>query len=97
MAIADLVFVGHHVVFINDRYPRATNRLGQLQTEEDWDVIATSMEKNASIGSGAVSLCAIEIGEGSMIGAGRVVTTSVKRYHVVAGNPASVPSRVSEI
>ena len=90
VSIGDGVFVGHHVVFINDRYPRAINRLGQLQTEEDWKVITTSIGKNASIGSGAVILCGIQIGEGSMIGAGSVVTKSVKPYHIVAGNPARV-------
>jgi acetyltransferase-like isoleucine patch superfamily enzyme len=90
VSIGDGVFVGHHVVFINDRYPRATNSRGQLQTEEDWNVIATSIGKNASIGSGAVILCGIQIGEGSMIGAGSVVTKSVKPYQIVAGNPARV-------
>jgi UDP-2-acetamido-3-amino-2,3-dideoxy-glucuronate N-acetyltransferase len=90
VSIGDGVFVGHHVVFINDRYPRATNSLGQLQTEEDWVVIPTAIGKHASIGSGAVILCGVQIGEGSMIGAGSVVTKDVKPYKIVAGNPARV-------
>jgi len=90
VSIGDGVFVGHHVVFINDRYPRATNRRDKLQTKADWVVIPTSIGTNASIGSGAVILCGIQIGEGSMIGAGSVVTKSVKPHHIVAGNPARV-------
>jgi UDP-2-acetamido-3-amino-2,3-dideoxy-glucuronate N-acetyltransferase len=90
VSIADGVFVGHHVVFINDRYPRATNRRGKMQTKEDWIVVPTSIGTNASIGSGAVILCGIQIGQGSMIGAGSVVTKNVKPYEIVAGNPARV-------
>jgi acetyltransferase-like isoleucine patch superfamily enzyme len=86
--IGDEVFVGHHVVFINDRYPRATNDSGQLQTDQDWTVIPTSVGRSASIGSGAVILCGIQIGEGSMIGAGSVVVKDVSPHTIVAGNPA---------
>ncbi|MGH7794008.1 MAG: acyltransferase [Candidatus Binatia bacterium] len=86
--IDDEVFVGHHVVFINDRYPRATNDSGQLQTDQDWTVIPTSVGRSASIGSGAVILCGIQIGEGSMIGAGSVVVKDVPPYTIVAGNPS---------
>jgi UDP-2-acetamido-3-amino-2,3-dideoxy-glucuronate N-acetyltransferase len=92
--IDDEVFVGHHVVFINDRYPRATTEGGQLRTERDWFVIPTSVGKTASIGSGAVILCGVKIGEGSMIGAGSVVTQNVGPYEIVAGNPAHVLRRL---
>ena len=90
VSIDDGVFIGHHVVFINDRYPRATTGRGQLQTEEDWVVVPTSVGRSASIGSGAVILRGVKIGEGSMIGAGSVVTKNVKPYEIVAGNPARV-------
>ena len=86
--IEDDVFVGHHVVFINDRYPRATASDGRLQTEKDWHVIPTFVGKAASIGSGAVILCGVKIGAGSMIGAGSVVTKNVRAHTIVAGNPA---------
>ncbi len=88
VVIEDEVFIGHHVVFINDRFPRATNADGQLQTEADWQVHQTVVKKRASIGSGAVILCDIEIGEGAIVGAGSVVTKNVPAGQIVAGNPA---------
>ena len=91
--IGDGVFVGHHVVFINDRYPKATTEDGKLQTEEDWTVIPTIVGRSASIGSGAVILCGIEIGEDSLIGAGSVVIKNVPAGTIVAGNPARILRR----
>jgi len=88
--IEDEVFVGHHVVFINDVYPRATNEDGKLQTGSDWQLTPTLIKKGASIGSGAVILCGVTIGEGAMVGAGSVVTRDVPPCSVVAGNPARV-------
>jgi acetyltransferase-like isoleucine patch superfamily enzyme len=84
------VFVGHNVTFINDRYPRATNGAGQLQTESDWSCIQTCVKRGASIGSGATLLCGIIVGENAMIGAGSVVTKNVPAGAVVAGNPARI-------
>jgi UDP-2-acetamido-3-amino-2,3-dideoxy-glucuronate N-acetyltransferase len=89
VAIEDEVFVGHGVMFINDRYPRATAD-GGLQTEADWNVIPTRVRKGASIGSGAVIMCGVTIGERALIGAGAVVTHDVAPDAVVAGVPARV-------
>ncbi len=89
VAIEDEVFVGHGVMFINDRYPRATAD-GGLQTEADWNVIPTRVRKGASIGSGAVIMCSVTIGERALIGAGAVVTHDVAPDAVVAGVPARV-------
>jgi acetyltransferase-like isoleucine patch superfamily enzyme len=86
--LEDEVFVGHNVTFINDRYPRATNGAGQLQTEADWKCVRTVVKRGASIGSGATLLCGITIGEEAVIGAGSVVTKDVPPGAVVAGNPA---------
>ena len=97
VSIADEVFVGHHVVFINDRYPKATTGGGELQTEKDWVVVPTSVGRFASIGSGAVILCGVKIGEGSMIGAGSVVVKDVRPYMIVAGNPARELRKVQKI
>jgi UDP-2-acetamido-3-amino-2,3-dideoxy-glucuronate N-acetyltransferase len=90
VTLEDEVFVGHNVTFTNDRYPRATNGNGQLQTEADWACIRTLVRQGASIGSGATLLCGITIGENAMIGAGSVVTRDVPPDTVVAGNPARV-------
>jgi acetyltransferase-like isoleucine patch superfamily enzyme len=88
VTIDDNVFIGHHVVFINDKYPRAVNVHGELQTESDWAVEPTLVERGASIGSGAVILCGVRIGRNAVVGAGSVVTRSVAENCVVAGNPA---------
>ena len=87
VAIEDEVFVGHGVMFINDRYPRATTE-GQLQTQDDWTVVPTVVKRGASIGSGAVILCGLTIGEGAMVGAGAVVTHDVPDFGLVYGVPA---------
>ena len=88
--LEDEVFIGHNVTFINDRYPRATNGNGQLQTEADWACVPTRVKKGASIGSGATLLCGITVGENAVIGAGSVVTKDVPAGAVVAGNPARI-------
>jgi len=90
--IEDEVFVGHGVLFINDRYPRATSS-GQLQTEADWQVVPTYVRRGASIGSGAVILCGVTIGEGALVGAGAVVTRDVAPGSVVKGVPARLAAR----
>jgi UDP-2-acetamido-3-amino-2,3-dideoxy-glucuronate N-acetyltransferase len=84
------VFVGHSVTFINDRYPRATDETGQLQTEADWVCQQTLVKRGASIGSSATLLGGITIGENAIIGAGSVVTKDVPPNTVVAGNPARI-------
>jgi len=86
----DEVFVGHGVKFTNDRYPRATNSDGSLQTEADWSVQLTRVKRGASIGTNATILCGITIGTGALIGAGAVVTKDVPDFAVVAGVPARV-------
>jgi acetyltransferase-like isoleucine patch superfamily enzyme len=88
VTIADEVFVGHGVIFINDKLPRATNAAGELQGSEDWPLLPTTVERGASIGSGAVLLGGITIGERALVGAGAVVTRDVDAGGVVAGVPA---------
>ena len=86
--IDDEVFVGHGVMFVNDKHPRATSATGELQTEDDWTLIPTYVHRRASIGSGAVILGGVTIGEGALVGAGAVVTKDVAAGAVVVGNPA---------
>lgn len=90
VTIEDECFIGHHVVFINDRFPSAVTEGGSLQTEADWKVIETRVCRRASIGSGAVILCGVTIGEGAIVGAGSVVTKDIPPNSVVVGNPARV-------
>ena len=91
--IRDRVFVGHGVMFINDLSPRATADDGSLQTEADWKLVRTVVERGASIGSGAVILGGIRIGAKALIGAGAVVTRDVQPNEIVVGNPARVHRR----
>ncbi len=86
--IGDRVFVGHGVTFINDRRPRATRADGTLQTEDDWPLEPTVIKREAAIGSGAVLLGGLTVGEGATVGAGAVVTRDVGAGETVIGNPA---------
>jgi UDP-2-acetamido-3-amino-2,3-dideoxy-glucuronate N-acetyltransferase len=88
VTIEDEVFIGHGVVFINDRHPRATNLDGSKQRESDWQMERTIVRRGASLGSGAIVMCGVEIGERALIGAGAVVTRDVAPGAVVVGNPA---------
>ena len=88
VTIEDEVFIGHGVMFTNDKYPRATTDTGDLQGEADWVCIPTLIKRGASIGSNATILCGITIGEGALVGAGSVVTQDVPTGAVVVGNPA---------
>lgn len=93
VTIEDDVFVGHGVMFINDKHPRAVAADGRPQTEADWTCVPTHVGRGASIGTGATILCGVRIGAGAMVGAGAVVTRDVPPGAVVAGNPARVVRR----
>ncbi len=90
VTIEDEVFVGHGVMFTNDRYPQAANEDGSLQTEADWQVEKTRVKRRASIGSNATIISGVTIGEGALVGAGAVVTHDVPDNSIVAGVPARV-------
>lgn len=95
VSIGDEVFVGHNVTFINDRYPRAANDDGSLQTERDWQVTPTVVGNRVSIGSSVTVMCGVRIGEGAVIGAGSVVLADVPAGEVWAGNPARFIKKVT--
>ena len=88
VTIEDEVFVGHGVIFINDKRPRSTTDEGELQTDEDWELIETVIERRASLGSGAIVMGGVRVGAGAVVGAGAMVTKDVAPGEVVAGNPA---------
>ena len=90
VTIEDDVFIGHGVMFTNDLFPRATNPDGSPQGDADWETVQTLVKRGASIGSNATLLAGITIGEGSMVGAGSVVTKDVPAHATVAGNPARI-------
>jgi acetyltransferase-like isoleucine patch superfamily enzyme len=90
VTIEDEVFIGHGVMFINDKYPKSTNKDGVLQTSKDWNVTPIIVKKGASIGSGSIIMCGITIGQGAKVGAGAVVTNDIDPFTTVAG----VPSRL---
>ena len=84
----DNVFIGHGVMFTNDKFPRATNPDGSPQSEADWQVIPTLVKRGASIGSNATIIAGVTVGENALVGAGAVVTHDVPDGAVVAGVPA---------
>lgn|SRR5262245_16860287 len=88
VTIGDGAFIGPHVCFTNDLFPRAINEDGTLQDSSDWEILPTRVGRGASVGANATILCGIEIGEFALIGAGSVVLKNVPAYAVVVGNPA---------
>ncbi len=96
VTIGDEVFVGHHVVFTNDKYPKATNSKGKAIRPIDWKLLPVVIGKGASIGSNATILGGVTIGKNSLIGAGSVVTHDVPPFAIVAGNPARIIGKVKD-
>lgn len=94
--VEDGVFIGHGVMFVNDRYPAAVNEDGTLQSAADWECVPTLVRKRASVGSNATILCGITIGEQALVGAGAVVTRDVPDFAIVAGSPAKQIGDVRE-
>jgi UDP-2-acetamido-3-amino-2,3-dideoxy-glucuronate N-acetyltransferase len=90
VTIEDDVFVGHGVLFVNDKRPRATSEPGVLQTEADWELLPTVIERGASLGSGAIVLGGVRVGAEALVGAGAVVTRDVPAGATVIGSPARV-------
>ena len=82
VTIEDNVFVGPHVTFTNDLYPRSSN--------PDWKILSTLVKKGSSIGAGSVIICGITIGENAMIGASSTVTKDVPPHSLIYGNPARI-------
>jgi acetyltransferase-like isoleucine patch superfamily enzyme len=95
VTIGDGAFVGHGVMFVNDKRPAATAEDGALQREDDWTLLRTVVEDGASLGSGAVILGGVRIGAGALVGAGAVVSRDVAPGATVAGVPAAALARAA--
>lgn len=96
VTIEDEVFVGHGVLFVNDKHPRATTEAGDLQGADDWEMLTTLVERRATIGSGAIIMGGVIVGAEATIGAGAVVTHDVEPHAVVKGVPARALPRLEE-
>ena len=96
VCVEDGVFIGHGVMFVNDRYPAAVNQDGSLQGAADWQCVPTLVRRRASVGSNATILCGVTIGEQALVGAGAVVTRDVADFAIVAGVPAKQIGDVRE-
>ena len=92
--IEDEVFIGHHVIFINDRYPGTVNKNGRMKKAGDYKIEKTLVKKGASIGSGSIIMCGITIGENAIIGSGSLVLKNVPANTIFAGNPAKVLRKI---
>lgn len=97
VTIEDEVFVGHGVMFTNDKYPKATTAGGRPQQAADWTLQCTHVGRGASIGSNATILCGVTIGAGACVGAGAVVTKDIPPGATVAGVPARILSVPEEM
>ncbi len=92
VTIEDGVFIGPHVAFTNDRYPRAIYPDGRPRDE--WRIVPTLVQYGASIGAGAIIVCGVTIGRWAMVGAGALVTKDVPEHALVLGAPARVAGYV---
>jgi acetyltransferase-like isoleucine patch superfamily enzyme len=92
VTVEDEVFIGHGVMFTNDKYPRATGDNGEMIQDDDWEVVPTIVRKGASIGSNSTILPGVTIGRNSVVGAGSVVTKDVQDGAIVVGSPARLVS-----
>lgn len=97
VTIEDEVFVGHGVMFTNDKYPKATTADGRPQQASDWPLQRTHVGRGASIGSNATILCGVTIGAGACVGAGAVVTKDIPSGATVAGVPARILSATEDM
>jgi len=97
VTIEDAVFIGHGVMFTNDKFPRAVNARGELKGGADWVVSPVRVRTGASIGSNATILGGVTIGRYALVGAGATVTRDIPDGAIVAGVPARIVGQVPDL
>jgi acetyltransferase-like isoleucine patch superfamily enzyme len=90
VTVEDGAFIGPHVCFTNDLYPRAVNERGERLGQDDWSIVQTLVSEGASIGANSTVICGVTIGKGALVAAGSVVTRDVPPHTLVMGQPARV-------
>jgi len=95
VTLEDGVFVGPHVCFTNDMFPRAVNPDGSLKSGDDWEISKTLIKEGAGLGANSTIRCGVTVGKWAIVGAGSVVTRDVPDYGLVWGNPARIHGFVS--
>ena len=95
VVLDDGVFIGPHVIFTNDRIPRAVTPDGRLKTTDDWELGRTTVGRGAALGAGAIVVTGVDIGAWAMIGAGTVITRDVPEHALVVGNPGRIIGYIS--
>jgi acetyltransferase-like isoleucine patch superfamily enzyme len=90
VTVEDGVFIGPHVSFTNDRYPRSITPGGRLRTDDDWEPEPTLVRYGASIGAGSVIILGVTVGRWAMVGAASLVTHDVPDHALVKGSPARI-------
>ena len=95
VTIEDGVFVGPHVIFTNDRIPRAIRPDGGLKSADDWVVGHSRVCYGAALGAGTIVITGVTIGRWALIGSGTVVTRDVPDHALILGNPGRIIGYVS--
>ncbi len=92
VTVGDGVFIGPHVCFTNDLFPRACGADG---APLEWEIVPTLVHNNVSIGANATIICGVSLAPYCLIGAGSVVTKDIPAHALAFGNPCQIVGIVS--
>lgn len=83
VSLGNDVFVGPHVSFCNDAWPRVSKDNFDMVPLLRGEIVVTVIEDGASLGAGVVVLPGYTVGAGAMIAAGAVVDRNVPAFHLL--------------